>query len=245
MHDHNRAAAVGELASITCGDHSTGNSGAQTLNAVIGGAGADALVIADGDLLGHQAHNLVGHAHGDGDGGDLGLEQTGFECGAGALLAGGTVFVHGFAADVVALGHVLGGLQHVPVDFGLVLDQPGVGHHVGVHFLLHTRNGFHTTGYINIALIGDDALCRGCNGLQARRAKTVDGHARHGDGATGAQSGLAGDVGTSCTFGCGATHDDVIHLTGFDASAFDGVLDSMATECGAVGHVEGTLPALG
>ena len=42
------------------------------------------------------------------------------ERGAGLLLAGCAVFVHALAPDAVALGDLLGGLQHVPVDLGLV-----------------------------------------------------------------------------------------------------------------------------
>jgi hypothetical protein len=47
------------------------------------------------------------------------------------------------------------------------------------------------------------------------------------------------------TFGVGAAHDDVVDLGGVDACALHGVLHRMAAEGGAVGHVEGALPALG
>jgi hypothetical protein len=64
----------------------------------------------------------VGHAGGHGDGHDLVVEQAGLLRGAGLLLAAGAVVVHALAWPiVVALGHVLGRLQHVPVDLGLVL----------------------------------------------------------------------------------------------------------------------------
>ena len=46
-------------------------------------------------------------------------------------------------------------------------------------------------------------------------------------------------------FGVGAAHDHVLHFSGVDAGALDGVLDRVATQGGAVGHVEGALPALG
>ena len=114
-----------------------------------------------------------------------------------------------------------------------------------VHFLASAGNGFHTTGHINVAFVGNDALRSGGNGLQAGRAETVDGHARHVDGAASTQGDLAGDVGAGSAFGGGTAHDDVVHFTGFDAGALDGVLHGVAAEGGAVGHVEGTFPALG
>ena len=70
---------------------------------------ADTFVVADGDLFGHQAHDLIGYAHGDGDGDDFVLEQAFFQRGGGTLLAGGAVFVHGGATDVVPFGDVFGG----------------------------------------------------------------------------------------------------------------------------------------
>ena len=245
MHDHHGTTAVRELAGITCGDQAAGQRRTQAADTFLGGARADAFVVADGDLFGRQAHDLVGHTHRDGDGGNFVLEQTGGQSGSGFLLAGGTVLVHGVATDVVTLGHLFSRLQHVPVDFGLVFHEPGVGHHVGVHLLLHAGNGFHTTGHIHITLVGNDALRRRGNGLQAAGTKAVDGHAGHGDRAACAQGNLAGDVGTGGTFRCGAAHDDVVHLGGVNTGALDGVLHGVTTQRGAMGHVESTLPALG
>ena len=130
--------------------------------------GMHAFVFADSDLLGHQAHDFVDHTCLDGDGGNFVVKLAGCCCGTGFLLAGRTVFVHHLTADVVALGHVFSGLQHVPINFRLGFEQVEVLEHVHVHFLLHTRNAFHTTGHIHITLTCNDALrCHG-NGLQTR-----------------------------------------------------------------------------
>ena len=165
--------------------------------------------------------------------------------GRGLLLTAGTISVHALTRDAVALGHLFGGLQHVPVDLGLVLGQPAVGQHVGVHFLLHAGDAFNTTGHVNVGLAGDDPLRGQRNGLQARRAKAVDRHARHRHRAAGAQRDLAGDVGAGGAFGRGATHDDVIDFAGLNAGTGHGMLNGMAAQRGAVRHVEGALPAFG
>ena len=196
-------------------------------------------------MLGHHAHDLVDHTGLHRDGGDLVIELASSLGGTGFLLAGRAVFVHGFAADVVALGHLLGGLQHVPVDLGLLFVERGVHQHVLVHLLLHTRNAFHTTGNIHVAFTGDDTLRSQRNGLQTRGAKTVDGETTHGDGAVSHKRDLAGDVGTCRALRVGATHDDVFNVGSVNASPSDGVFDRVATQSGAMGHVESTAPAFG
>ena len=114
-----------------------------------------------------------------------------------------------------------------------------------VHFLLHAGDAFHTTGHIHLAFTRDDALGSQGNGLQARRAKAVDGHARYADGQACLECNLAGDVGSGGPFGVGAAHDHIFHQCGVDACALNGVLHGVTTQGGTVGHVESTLPALG
>ncbi len=222
-----------------------GHGRADVADALVGGARADALVVADRHFLAAQAERGVGNAGGDGAGHDLVLEQAGLQRGGGLLLAGSAVLVHAFARDVVALGHLLGGLQHVPVDLGLVLDQPGVGDHVAVHLLLHAGDALDATADEDVALAGDDALRRQRDGLQAAAAEAVDGHAAGGDRQPGTQGDLARDVGASGAFGVGAAHDHVVDFGRIDAGALDGGLDREAAQRGAMGHVEGALPALG
>jgi len=100
----------------------------------------------------------------------------------------------------------------------------------------------HATGHIHIALAGDHALGSGGNGLQAGGAKAVDGHARHSDRTAGTQGDLAGNVGAGRAFRRGTAHDDVVHLAGLNACALNGVLDRVAAQGGAMGHVESALP---
>ena len=111
--------------------------------------------------------------------------------------------------------------------------------------MLHTGDAFNATGHIHVAFTGDDALGSQRYGLQTRGAKTVDGHAAHGDGAIGHQGDLAGDVGAGRALGVGATHDDVFNVGSVNASPSDGVFDRVATQSGAMGHVESTAPAFG
>ncbi len=237
--------AVGELARVAGRDHAARQRGLDAGDAFLGRAFARAFVLAHRDLPGDQAQGLVGHAGRDGDRCDLVVELAGGLRGAGLLLAGGAVFVHRVAADVVALGDLFGGLQHAPVDLGLGLGEFEVAQHVRVHFLLHAGDALDAAGDEDLGLARDDALRGHGDGLQARGAETVDRHARGGDGQAGAQRDLARDVGARRALGVGAAHDDVIDFRAVDARALDGVLHGVAAERGAVGHVEGALPALG
>jgi hypothetical protein len=160
-------------------------------------------------------------------------------------MAAGTVVVHAILGHVVALGHVLGRLQHVPVDLGLGLHQRRVHQHVLVGLVLHATDAFHTARHVHVAFARDDALRRHGDGLQAAAAEAVDGDTAHGDGQASAQRDLAGDVAAGGAFGRGAAHQHVFNGTGVDAGALHGVLHGVATQGGAVGHVEGALPALG
>ena len=245
MHHHHGTTAIGQLAGVTGRNQTTRQCRAQSADALFGRAITDTLVVADGYLLRRQTHHLVGHTHGHGNGRDFVLEQSGGQSLRGTLLAGRTVLVHGVASDVVALGDDLGRLQHRQVDLGLVLDQPGIGQHVLVHLLHHTGNGLEATGDKDVAFACNHALGRQRNGLQSGGAKAVDGHAGGGDGATGTQCNLAGDVGTGGAFGGAATHDDVLHFGRFNAGARDRLFDHVPPQRGSVRHVEGAFPALG
>ena len=245
VHQHASACAVRELAGIAGCDQTTGQRRAQTADGLYRGAFAQAFVHAHGHLFGGHAHDLVDHALRDGDGCDFVVEQTRSLRGASLLLAGRAIRVHHVAADLVTLGHLFGGLQHVPVNFGLHLGQGQVLQHVGVGFLLHAGDAFHATSHINSAFTRDDALRRQCNGLQTRRAKSVHGHARDRDGHAGLEGDLAGDVGTRGPFRRGAAHDHIFDFGGINASAGHGVLHRVAAQGGPVGHVECALPAFG
>ena len=244
-HHHAGARAVAELAGVAGGDQPAGQRGFDAADAFLGRAFACALVLGANHFLGAQAHHRVGDAGHHGDGCDLVVELARRLRRHGLLLAAGAVFVHRVATDVVAFGHLLGGLQHAPVDGRHLGFEVGVFQHVQVHLLLHATDALHTAGDEHIGLAGNDALRGQRDGLQARRAEAIHGHARGGDGAAGHQRDLAADVHAGGAFGVGAAHDDVVDGGKVDAGTFNGVLDRVAAERGAMGHVEGTLPALG
>ena len=175
VHYHHRTRAVGELAGVSGGHQAAGNGRAQAVYALKSGASAYAFVVAHGHFAGDHAGLFVDHTHGHGDRCNLVSEAPGLQRGAGFLLAARAVDVHGFAADLVALGDLFSGLQHVPVHLRLVLHQPGVGGHVLVSLVLHARDRLHAPGHIHIALVGHHPLRGQRNGLQARRTKPVHG----------------------------------------------------------------------
>ena len=157
-HDDASTGTIGKLGRVASRHHATGHGGFDACNAFFGGAVTQTFIHTDGDLLGHHAHDLVDHTGLHRDGCDFIAELACRLRSTRFLLAGGTVLVHGITADVVALGHLLGGLQHVPVNLWFFLVECRVHQHVLVHFLLHTGNAFHTTGHIHLAFTRDDAL---------------------------------------------------------------------------------------
>ena len=76
------------------------------------------------------------------------------ERGLGALLRPRAVLVLHVARDLVALGDLLGRLQHRPVDFGLVLDEPRILEMQLVSVVLHERDRFDSAGDENVVLAG-------------------------------------------------------------------------------------------
>ena len=207
------------------------------------GTRTNALVIADGDLFRRQAHDLVNDTSSHSNGGYLSCIQTSGQRSRCFLLAHGAVFIHALATNVITLGDLLRSLQHVPVNLRLVFGKPVITHHVDVHFLLNTRNTFNATRYKNIGFTRNHALSGQRNSLQTRRAKAVDCQARHRDGATSTQCNLARNIGAGSAFWRRAANDHVINFTGINTGPGYGVLNRVATQCGAMRHVERALPA--
>ena len=110
IHQHASACAVRKLAGIASGHQATWQCRAQTADGFDGGAFAQTFVHTHGDLFGGHAHDLVDHALRDGDRGNFVVEQAGSLRSTRFLLTGRTVSVHHIAADLVALGHLFGGL---------------------------------------------------------------------------------------------------------------------------------------
>ena len=243
-HHYRGGTAVGELAGVACGDHAAGRRRADAAHGFQCGVGADAFVGGDGDFAARQLPaGLVGDAHRHRHRHDLVVEFPGRLRGGGGELAAHAVFVLAFFRNVVAAGHLFGGLQHVPVQLRLVRHQPRVAEHGLVHHALHAGNAFHAASDEHIAFAGDHALRGGRDGLQAAGAEAIDGHSRHADRAAGAQCDLACDVHAGRAFWIGAAHQHVLDFGRVDAGARDGVLHAVRAERGAVGHVESALPA--
>ena len=104
--------------------------------------------------------------------------------------------------------------------------------------VLDQADAFKSAGNDDRSLAGHDALRGERNRLQARTAKAVDRHARNGDRQTGAQRRLAGDIAAGRPLRKAAAEDNILNLGRIDFAAFDGVLNDMAAEFGAIGHVE-------
>ena len=78
--------------------------------------------------------------------------------------------------------------------------------------VLHAGDRLDAAGDDDVGLAGDDPLRGERDRLQARRAEAVDGRARHGDRAAGAQRDLARDVPAGRAFGQRAAHEHVVDL---------------------------------
>jgi hypothetical protein len=150
---------------------------------------------------------------------------------AAALLALQRERVLVFAADAVALGHHVGGVDHGHVQLGLVLHQPGV--HVGGQLLpAGCRDGFDTAGQHHVHALGHDAARRDGDGLQARGAKRVIVVPAIDSGSRRAtRSG--GPVAALETVGVAAAQNQVLDHFGIDARALHRGLDGEGSQLGA------------
>ncbi len=144
--------------------------------------------------------------------------------------------------NAVALGHVFRGLQHVPIDLGLVLDQPALLQHAHIGLVLDAGNGFQAAGRVNLALTGDDSLRRERDGLQTGGAKAIHGDAGRRDRAPGAQRDLPRHVHARGAFHEGAADDDVFDFPGIEASPLHGMLQDMTGKGHRMRHVERSAP---
>ena len=94
------------------------------------------------------------------------------------------------------------------------------------------------------AFIGDGVGCVR-NGLQARRAETVDGRARCGRWATGPEGGVASDIVTGGAFRLRGAEENILNFCRVDTSALNSALDRVASHCDAVGVIQRAAAGLG
>ena len=147
VHDHHRAAAVGELAGIAGRDHPARQRRSNLRDGLERRVGTNALIGRDRDLArADRTACLVDDAHDRGHRRNLVLELARALRGRRPQLAADPVFILRLFGNVVALGHRFGGLQHGPVQRRLVLDEPGIAAHVRVRLVLHAGNALDAAG---------------------------------------------------------------------------------------------------
>jgi hypothetical protein len=103
---------------------------------------------------------------------------------------------------------------------------------------LDQRDRFEAAGNHHRHLVDQHALGGHRDGLQARRAEAVHGHARDADRRAGADRRDAGDVGARRAFRRGAAQDHVLDFAQLDLGALGGVLDHVRAQVGAMCVVE-------
>ena len=217
-HHDDSSGAIVERAGVAGRDRAAGaEHGVEARELLDGGAGADAVVLADDAAVGQ------------GDGGDLGGPEAVLERLGGELLGAGGELVLLLAADLLLLGDVLGGVTHAHVDVGqadrrgpvaLVAGLAGGGAGAGV---VELRVGGAVVGHTvdeaadrldagseeDVALAGLDGVAGHADRLERRRAVAVDGDAgdvRH----VGQHRDDAGEVHAGLTGGLAAAQDEVL-----------------------------------
>src|SRR5579859_7275331 len=248
LHQHHRCGAVGELAGVAGGDvlalldvAAALEHGCKLLQVGERRLRAVALVGADGDFLIRRLAGLLvdQHLHDRGHGRDLPVEAA-FRLGlGGALLRLEGVFVLRLAADAVALGDDLGGLDHRGAEFGHVILQPRIDGHEAVDVaVLNQADRLDAGADGDRGAVVDDVLGGGGDTHQAGAALAVDGHAGDGVGKARPQRRLAGDVVARRALLQGAAHGDVIDLARVDAGLLDRRGDGVTAQRRAIGVVE-------
>ena len=254
LHHQAGRGAVGELGGVAGGDVlALGDplavlphrrEGRQALEA---GLGAVALVAGGGDLAMARRLTLVieqqlpgGERH------DLVVEAPGLLGRGGALLALQGVAVLGLAADAVAPGDQLGGLDHRDIGRGhRRLHRLGLGA-IGVLVPgLGQRERLHAAGHGGGHLAGHDAARGHADGHQPRGAHPIQRHARYALRQAGGIGAQPADV-----VGLGAllhrrAHDHVLDGASLDPGALEHGTHHMAAEHRGLGVVEGAAERLG
>ena len=242
FHQHAGRSAVGQLRGVAGGDELAGAAhGRQFGQGLVGGAGAVAGVVVNRhflvrDFLGF----LVGDRHGGGYGNDFVLEAAGRLRLGGFALALDREAVLRLAADSIAAGHDVGGLDHRHVQRRFVRVDPGVDAAVdaAAFTAADARDAFHAAGDHGRGAVHDDAAGGHGHRLQARGAKAADRGARDAQGQAGADHAGACDIAPGTPFGVAAAEDGVLDQAGVYAGALDGGLDGERGQGGATDHVE-------
>ncbi|GAB4697760.1 hypothetical protein MOKP118_11840 [Mycobacterium avium subsp. hominissuis] len=196
------------------------------------GAAPDALVLQDDIAV------LVLDAH------DLVVECAGILCGRGLFVRRQGEFVERGAVEAPLLGDhlrtdaLVRDLALVAVQEGLGVGPPAVGQrraHRGA------RHRLDAAGDDDVVVPGDHARRREVDGLLARPALPVDGHARHGLGPAGGQQRGAADVEGLFAGLHDAAPDDVVDDARVDAGLVDQAVEHLR---GKLGRMHPRQPAV-
>ena len=225
FHQHHGGGAVGELAGVAGGDEL-----ARALDRLELGEAFQRRVRTIALVLGHHVVDdalflrlLVDHLHLGLHRDDLVLELVGLLGGRHAALRFQRVLVLILAAELVALGDDVGGVDHRHVDVGRILQQ------VGIQRILRDagardRDALDAAGDDAVGAVRADVVGGHRDRLQARRAEAVDRDAGGGLRHAGEQRRLAADVAGAVGAVAEIAILDVILV---DAGPLDGVLDRM------------------
>ena len=218
FHHHADRGAVGELAGIAGGDELVlAHDRLQRGEPFRVGVRAVALVAVQrhlvlGDLLGLLVLDQLGGAHGH----DLVVELAGLLRRRGLHLRGERILVLRVAADVVAFGDGVGGVDHRHPQFRLVLHQPVFGEHVSVEVVLDqemdSRPPATMTGALSITT-RCAAMEMVCRPDEQKRLTVVP------PAVTGSPARIADRraiLWPGGAFRQAAAHDDVFDLVGLD-----------------------------
>jgi hypothetical protein len=133
------------------------------------------------------------------------------------------VFVLVFAAQLVALGDDIGGVDHRHEDIGRRLQEIRIDRFLG-RAAAGNRDALDAAGDDAVGAVRADRIGGHRDGLQTRGAEAVDRHAggrlRH----AGEQRCLAADIGSAMR---AIAEIAILDIFLVDASALDGVLDGM------------------
>ncbi len=149
--------------------------------------------------------------------------------------------------DAVPLGDDLGGLPHAEVD-----ARPPLGERLVVEIdaaevlVLHHGDRFDTGADDGVDLADHHAVGGHGDGIETRRAETIDGRARHRRGKPGAQRSDAPDILPGGPLGEPAAHQDAFDLViGELGNVVQCGADGVGGEIVRPGQVEGAAIALG
>src|SRR5581483_7366988 len=165
---------------------------------------------------------------------DLVLELVGLLGGGHAALRFQRILVLVFAADLVALGDDVGGVDHRHVDVGRVFEEIGIQ---GLFRIAERGNGntLDAAGHDAVGAVGANRIGGHRDGLKAGGTEAVDGDARRGLRHAGEQRRLAADIARTVGAIAEITILDILLV---DAGTLDRVLDGMRRHAHGRGDIE-------